>query len=103
MTPNTDRVISIALSDEDWRVHTGAARTGAVAQGPDSRDDRVVARESRSRKSAHRPRVATSGYCLVAGVGCRSVYDVRDHTLSPSRFTFTSILRVRFSGSGFDE
>ena len=45
-------------------------------------------------------RAGDARYC--AGFGsCRSEYDVRDHTLTPGRFTsFTSILRVRFSGSG---
>ena len=41
-----------------------------------------------------------AGYFGAFG-SCRSEYDVRDHTLTPGRFTsFTSILRVRFSGSG---
>ena len=42
-------------------------------------------------------------YFLPGGVGCRNVYEVRYHTFSPSRFTFTSIFRVRFSGSGLLE
>src|SRR5688572_19082487 len=40
-------------------------------------------------------------YCAGFGNG-RSEYDVRDHTVTPGRFTsLTSILRVRLSGSGF--
>jgi hypothetical protein len=31
------------------------------------------------------------------------VYEVRDHTSTPSRLVFTSIRRVRFSGSGLLE
>ena len=39
-------------------------------------------------------------YCSAFG-SWRNEYDVRDHTLTPGRFTsFTSILRVRLSGSG---
>jgi hypothetical protein len=36
------------------------------------------------------------------GVG-RSEYDVRDQTLTPSRFAFTSMRRVRLVGSGLLE
>ena len=86
METSRERVISISLNEAEWqafvRLHPQPV---------------VWLRERIQESIADRRR----RYCGAFG-SWRSEYDVRDHTLTPGRFTsFTSILRVRFSGSGF--
>ena len=84
METSRERVISIVLNEAEWQ-----AFVRLHPQPVDWLRERI--QESI---------VVDASYCSAFG-SCRSEYDVRDHTLTPGRFTsFTSIFRVRFSGSG---
>ncbi len=86
MNHDSHRVISISLNEQEWQAFV------RIHPQP------VLWLRERIQESIAAGR---RRYC--AGFGSwRSEYDVRDHTLTPGRFTsFTSILRVRLSGSGF--
>ena len=84
MEASRERVISVVLNEAEWQAF--------VRLHPQP----VVWLRERIQESIG----DRAGYFGACG-SCRSEYDVRDHTLTPGRFTsFTSILRVRFSGSG---
>ena len=86
METSRERVISVSLNEAEWQAFV-RLHPQPVVWLRERIQESIVDRERR--------------YFGACG-NCRSEYDVRDHTLTPGRFTsFTSIFRVRFSGSGF--
>ena len=102
MHDDRDHVISVVLTHEDWKEFVKLQPQPAVwlreriqeIRHPRSRPQATARAQPRGPRTRAPPPYYFCGWGF-------SEYDVRLITRMSGRFTFTSILRVRFSGSGF--